>query len=171
MHTTRIKPADTSVDIARAQAEAQIIASRGKVTTLYQLLLHNPEIARGWECLLTAIRRKSSLSPFLREMVILRIAVLNDAMYEFEAHTPFALEAGLTPVQLAALKAPRPQGFTETEQQVLDYCDAMTREVNVSDGIFKPISARFDETVIMELTVTIAAYNMVSRFLEAMHVR
>jgi 4-carboxymuconolactone decarboxylase len=171
MHTTRIAPADTAADTARKAAEAQIVASRGKVTTLYQLLLHNPEIAKGWESLLTAIRRKASLSPFLREMVILRIAVLNNAMYEFEAHTPFALEAGLSGEQITNLKATRPSGFSDEELQVLHYCDAMTRDVDVSDEIYQPIGALFDETTIMELTVTIAAYNMVSRFLEAMHVR
>jgi AhpD family alkylhydroperoxidase len=43
--------------------------------------------------LLTAVRNRSSLPADLRELVILRVAVLNRAPFEFDAHLPRARKA------------------------------------------------------------------------------
>jgi 4-carboxymuconolactone decarboxylase len=171
MTDMRLSPAspDTSPS-TRASAE-QIMASRGKISPLYQLLLHSPPIASGWEALLTAIRQKCKLAPALRELVILRIAVLNKAPYEFEAHAPIARAAGLSDAKIQALNSNALDAFDARELLVLEYCDAMTQNIHVPDALYTRIKQAFDETGIVELTATIAAYNMVSRFLEALHVR
>lgn len=167
----RLIPATSSMSVAASQAEAQILKSRGKVSPLYQLLLHSPPIASGWESLLTAIRQKCALAPALRELVILRVAVLNEAPYEFEAHAPIARDAGISAEKIAALQSGSTAPFDERERLALEYCDVMTREVHVTDALFARVRQHFDETGVVELTATIAAYNMVSRFLEALHVR
>ena len=69
-----------------AAQEAQIAAARGRVSPLYQVLLNSPPIAHGWEQMLSAVRNHNSLPASLRELVILRVAVLNRAPYEFDAH-------------------------------------------------------------------------------------
>src|ERR1700739_3061002 len=98
----RIPYADiTNPDIAHLVSE--ITAQRGEVLHLYQMLLHSPAVAEGWLTYLTAIRQKCSLSGALRELVIMRIAILNDAPYEAEQHAPIALRCGVTEAQLAAL--------------------------------------------------------------------
>ncbi|MES2605158.1 MAG: carboxymuconolactone decarboxylase family protein [Pseudomonadota bacterium] len=171
MTDMRLPPAAANASRATTEAEAQIIKSRGKISPLYQLLLHSPPIATGWEALLTAVRRKSALAASLREMVILRVAVLNKAPYEFDAHTPLAREAGLSDAKILALGSGSLQPFDAREILVLEYCDVMTQQIHVSDELFARIRQQFDETGIVELTATIAAYNMVSRFLEALHVR
>jgi alkylhydroperoxidase family enzyme len=45
----------------------------------------------------------------------------------------------------------------------------MTLEIRVPDDVFKLVRA-VDERSIVELTATIACYNMVSRFLEALQI-
>ena len=50
------------------------------------------------------------------------------------------------------------------------YTDAMTREVQVADEVFAQVREHFDAQELVELTATIAGYNLVSRFLEAMQV-
>ena len=79
-----------------AKLEERIKGARGRISPLYTVLLNSPEVASGWEQLFTAIRQKTSVPPALRELVILRIAVLNGADYEFNAHVPHALAAGMT---------------------------------------------------------------------------
>jgi len=56
------------------------------------------------------------------------------------------------------------------ERVVLAYTDAMTREVQVPDAVFAAVRALFDPRGVVELTATIAAYNMVSRFLQALRI-
>lgn len=171
MTDMRLPPAMASASAATAEAEQQILRSRGKVSPLYQLLLHSPPIASGWESLLTAVRRQCQLAPALRELVILRVAMLNKAPYEFDAHTPIAREQGVSDEKIRALQNHITEPFDARELLVLEYCDVMTKDVHVPDVLFARVRQEFDETGVVELTATIAAYNMVSRFLEALHVR
>ena len=77
-----------------AELESRILAERGRISPLYQVLLNSPPIAQGWEQMLSAVRNRNSLPADIRELLILRVAVLNRAPYEFEAHVPHALAAG-----------------------------------------------------------------------------
>jgi alkylhydroperoxidase family enzyme len=151
---------------------ARIKSERGgRLINLYKMLLHNPQIASGWLALFTAIRQQSTLSGRLRELVILRIAVLNGAEYEFKAHVPFALREGLAQAQLDALKAGRtPAGLTAADEAALDYAEAMTRSIRVPDPVFAAVRRHLGEREVLELTATVAGYNLVSRVLETLQI-
>ena len=150
----------------------KIEAERGEVLHLYRMLMHSVPVATGWLGYLTAIRQQCKLSAALRELVIMRVAHINGAPYEADQHKPFALKAGVTPEQLDALAnwQDQPEVYDAVQRDVLAYTDAMTREVHVSDAVASAVRAHFDHEQLVELTATIAAYNMVSRFLEAMQI-
>lgn len=166
----RIPYADKNRPDRKALVE-RITRERGSVLHLYAMLLHSAPIGEGWLNYLTAIRQKAGLAGAIREMVIMRVAHLNGAPYEAEQHAPIALKEGMTQAQLDDLADWQPSDqFSPLQRAVLAYTDAMTREIHVSDEIFDAVSGFFDETGIVELTATIAAYNMVSRFLEALQI-
>ena len=143
----------------------------GRILNLYRMLLNSPPVASGWLNLLTAIRQQAILSGRFRELAILRIAIVNGADYEYRAHIPFALKEGASQAQVDALRDWRASDrFDETERAVLAYTDAMTEDVQVSDEVFSAVGSRFNPREMTELTATIAAYNLVSRFLEALKV-
>jgi len=149
----------------------QIIAERGSVLHLYQMLLHSRPVAQGWLNHLTGIRQNTTISGAIREMVIMRIAHLNRAPYEADQHAPIALKEGLSQQQLDALTDWEGSDvFSDVERAVLAYTDAMTRNVQVSDDVFNAVKAHFDARELVELTATVATYNMVSRFLEALQI-
>src|SRR5579863_5116377 len=95
----RIPYADTQRP-ETAELVAQIVKDRGSILHLYQMLLNSPPVAAGWLHFLTAIRRQCSLPGDLRELVIMRIAVLNRAPYEAAQHAPIALQEGISQQQL-----------------------------------------------------------------------
>jgi AhpD family alkylhydroperoxidase len=143
----------------------------GRLLNLYRTLLHSPPIAEGWLKLFTAIRQKGKLPGRYRELAILRVALVNGAQYEYQAHVPFALREGMSQAQLDALEGWRDSpAFDERERSVLAYTDAMTREIRVPDAVFNELRQHFDDRELVELTTTIGGYNLVSRFLEAMQV-
>jgi AhpD family alkylhydroperoxidase len=149
----------------------QIIAERGSVLHLYQMLLQSPAVARGWLNHLTGIRHKSTLAGDLRELVIMRVAVLNRAPYEAHQHAPIALKEGITQEQIDQLDQWESSPlFNDKERAVLAYTDSMTRNVQVPDDIFAAVKKHFEPKQLVELTATIATYNMVSRFLEALEI-
>ena len=149
----------------------QITAERGSVIHLYQMLLHSPSIAQGWLDYLTTIRQKSSLSGDLRELIIMRVAMLNGAPYEADQHAPIALKEGVTQAQLDELENWQSSVlFDPKTKAVLAYTDAMTKLIQVPQNIFEPIKEYFSKQELVEITATIGAYNMVSRFLEALSI-
>ncbi len=169
--TTRVPPIIPGTCAELAAIEASIKAQRGDISLLYQVLLNSAPLADGWERMLTAVRNRSSVPPDIREMVILRVAVLNRAPFEFAAHAPIARKVGVSETKLAALRDPEPgAAFTSLERAVLALTDAMTRDVQVPDALFEPLRAHFDARALVELVATVAAYNMVSRFLEALQI-
>ena len=167
----RIPYADPGNPATKPLAD-RIIAERGSILHLYQMLLNSPPVAEGWLNYLTAIRQKSSLNGAIREMVIMRVALLNHAPYEADQHAPIALKEGMSQAQLDALPdwSAHDELFNPLERSVLAYTDAMTRDVQVPDAVFAAVSAHFDPQGMVELTATVAAYNMVSRFLEALQI-
>lgn len=154
-----------------AEVEARILAERGRISLLYQALLNSAPIAAGWEAMLTAVRNRTGVPADLREMIILRVAVLNDAAFEFDAHVPHALKAGFPQHKIDALRSPIPDAvFTEDEQLLLELTDRMTRDIKVPADLMARVNARHDPQGVVELVATVAAYNMVSRFLVALNI-
>ncbi|QNP76154.1 carboxymuconolactone decarboxylase family protein [Streptomyces roseirectus] len=145
----------------------------GHLTPLDETLLHSPPVADGWNTLLGAIRTQTLLDADIRELAILRVAALNGAAYEWDAHQPVALRAGLSRHQTDALRGAAEDAaplLTPAQRCALAYTDAMTRAVDVPDEVFDRLRSHFDDRRIVELTAVIATYNLVSRFLVALHV-
>ncbi len=154
-----------------AKIEAGILAERGRISLLYQVLLNSAPIAAGWEAMLTAVRNRTGVPADLREIVILRVAVLNEADFEFDAHVPHALKAGVAQETIDALRDAVPgEVFNEEERLLLELTDRMTRDVKVPEELMDRINARHDPQAVVEIVATIAAYNMVSRFLVALNI-
>jgi AhpD family alkylhydroperoxidase len=169
--TTRIAPITPGSRPELAAIEGSILAERGEILLLYRVLLNSAPLAAGWEQLLTAVRNRSSLPAQLRELIILRVAVLNRAPFEFDAHLPVARKSGVSEAKITALRAEEiGDAFTSLERAVLTLTDTMTRNVQVPDAQFEPLRAHFDARGLVELVATVAAYNMVSRFLEALNI-
>ena len=167
----RIQEVEPGTRPELAEIEANILKERGRISHLYRTLLNSPEIAKGWEALLTAVRNRSSLPASLKELMILRVAVLNRAQYEFEAHRPHAIQAGVTEEQINIVQQDKiTSGFTEVEILVMEFTDVMTRDIQVPDALYDSVKKHFNDREILEVVTTIAAYNMVSRLLNALHV-
>lgn len=156
-----------------AEVEASIRAERGgEIAVLYQALLNSPAIASGWEKMLTAVRNRTHVPADLRELIILRIAVINRAQFEFDAHAPIARRSGVSEAKIDGLRGwPATHSvFGDDERLVLELTDHMTRDVDVPEGVITRVRARFGEQELVEFVATVAAYNMVSRFLVALNI-
>ena len=154
-----------------ATAELLRIRRGGALSTLDRLLLHSPPVAEGWNALLGALRSATTLPADLRELVVLRVAVLNDAEFEWVSHAPIARRAGLTDAQLTALRGdPGAADWSPVQAAVLAFTDASTRDVVVPDEVFAGVRAHLDDRQVVELTAVVGGYALVSRFLVALEV-
>lgn len=169
----RIHPIDEdSRGIDQALLQAVKARRGGKLLNLDRQLLHSPPLARGWNDYMGAVRSRTLLDGGLREMVILLVAVLNRAPYEFTQHAPLALAEGLSKAQIDALAQWRTSVlFDERQRDVLAYAEAMTVQVQVPQPLFDAVRGHLEVRELVELTAVVASYNMVSRFLEALQIQ
>lgn len=160
------------------EAAAKIVARRqGQLLKLDRVLMHAPAVAQGWNAMFGSLRSGLRLvDGRLRELVILRVAVLNRAYYEYFQHYPVLLAEGGTAAEAEALGDWRGEAarelFGERDRTVLAYVDEMTRHVQVqqatADALRAVLPMETAESFVVELTALCAGYNMVSRFLEAL---
>ncbi len=155
-----------------AAAVAELSKARGgQLLNVDKTMLHRPEFARASRELFRVVRTSFELSERLRELVICRVAILTRAKYEYNQHEKLALRAGLTQDELNALRQPGvPVGLDEADTLAIRLTDAMTLDVQVPQGLFDQVRARFSEKLVVELIATIASYNYMSRFLEALDI-
>ena len=149
----------------------RIVANRrGGLLNVYKLLLHSPPLAATWLEHVNAVRWKTQIEGRLREIVIIRIAVLNRIDYVIQQHVPaLALADGVTLAECDALRDWRAsEFFSEKERAALAYTDAMTRDVSVPDAVFTDVHKHFNERELVELTVLIGTYNMHNRVMQAL---
>ncbi|KAJ5924953.1 hypothetical protein N7454_007592 [Penicillium verhagenii] len=175
-------PSDAPADTADIYAR---IAERRNPRPLIPLdlsLLHSPPVADGWNSFIGAIRTRTIVDPGTLELAVCRVAVLTDAIYEWNAHAPLALKGGIKPEQLHACRTLpstvdgdlaqfESSPLTPQQRAVLRYTDQMTLTVKVQDEVFAQLrTVGYNDREIVELTTGIAGYNCVSRVLVALDV-
>lgn len=145
---------------------------RGSLINVYKLLLNSPPLAETWFDHLGAVRWKTQLDGRLREIVIIRIAYVNDVPYVLRQHVPKLAEAeGMIAAECEALKDwEKSDLFDARERAALAFADCMTRDVAVPDDVFDELSDHFDERRIVELAVLIGTYNMHNRVMTALKI-
>jgi alkylhydroperoxidase family enzyme len=169
----RVKLLDENEQPELAQSIAKIKGARGgRLINIYRLMLHSPMLANAWFDLNQAVRYATEIDGQCRELAVIRVAILNDVEYVQRAHGPaYALQEGLTPQQVAAIADWRSSNlFSDRQRALLNYTDAMTREIDVADPVFAELRRHFSERQTVELTMLISAYNMLTRFLKALKV-
>ncbi|MBN3779130.1 carboxymuconolactone decarboxylase family protein [Burkholderia sp. Ac-20345] len=142
----------------------------GELIGIDRVLLRSEPLATGWNELLRRVRADFSLPLVHRELIMLRVAVLNGADFEWNVHYPAYLAAGGTRAQSEALKEAEinSQLFDNAECALIRLTDQSTRQVHVDADVIAELKSHFGERQTVEAVATAAAYNMVSRFLVAL---
>jgi len=146
----------------------------GTLLNLDRQLLYSPALAVAWNRMMGTVRTGLAVPARLREIAICAVATVNGAPYEFHHHAPELLAAGGSEAQVEALgdvdaAATRTDLFKRAELAALRLAVEMTRSVRVGDAVFDEARAALaDDSILVELVATIAAYNMVSRVIVAL---
>jgi 4-carboxymuconolactone decarboxylase len=146
-------PADKMTD-AQKKAVADFAAVRSSAPTgPFSVLLRVPELmdlAFKWR---QHVQARSVLDQRLTELVILMTARHWTQQYEWNAHHPLAITAGLKPDVIAALAdGRRPDGMADDEAILYDLCTELLQHHGVSDATYARALAKFGEAGIVEAT-------------------
>jgi len=134
---------------------------------LVEITYHNPEMHRGFASLSGRVHSASRLPAKLREVVVLRVAALNDAEFEWASHAPAALRSGVTDGELAALRRGDLSGFQGAERAAIEFAGAVEQR-QVDDAAWAAAREHFSEGELVDMTMLAGFYGLASRFVLAL---
>ncbi|HTJ65676.1 MAG TPA: carboxymuconolactone decarboxylase family protein [Alphaproteobacteria bacterium] len=110
----------------------------------------------------------SSLPAEDREVAILRVGYLSNSKYETFQHEAAAKLAGLNEGQIEAIRhgGEHPGVLNETQQAILNFTDDVVKNVRAGDSTLDSVRKLLSDKQVLDLTLLIGLYMMVSRFLE-----
>ena len=107
-------PLDAMSPAQRKVADAILAGPRKSIEGPFNAWLRSPELADRLQRVGEYLRFNTSLDKRLNEMAILMTAQAWGAQYEWFAHYPLAIKAGLDPAIAAAIAAgKKPEGMNE----------------------------------------------------------
>jgi 4-carboxymuconolactone decarboxylase len=134
----------------------------------YNILLRSPVMADRFLKMADYLRFNTSLPRRLNEFAILIQARLWTSQYEWWAHYPLALKAGLPQAVADELKeGKRPSSMQPDEALVYDFCMELSRTHAVSDATFDKAKEMLGEQQVVDLVTLSGFYVMVSMVLNA----
>ena len=152
----------TSAD-QRSAPIREFMARRGELN-LFRLLAHAPAVFAGWAQFVDEILDSTTFNPRMRELIILRVARLQNAPYELTQHTDLARSAGLTERQInAIIDAEDPDdledaGFSPTERTVLDTVTELCTTRHLSEESFAAVHGVLGDEALTELLMIVSCY-------------
>lgn len=146
------------------------LEKRGGLLNIFRALGHSPEALRRFMKFGSYLLEEGKLDPQLRELAILRAGALCRSPYEFSQHISFGRRVGLSDDQIRGTLEPESGLFDAKQMAVLQYAAEMTVAAQVTQATFDAVAAFLDEEEIVELTLVIGYYNLVSRTLNALQV-
>ena len=143
---------DAQLTPEQREAMAAFKSTRGAaVSGPFHPLLRSPELMTRTRAMGDYLRFKSALPPRLSEFVILMTAREWTQQYEWNAHYPIAIKAGLKPEIAAAIAdGRRPTGMADDESALYDLCHELARNQSISDATYERARLLFGEKGIVD---------------------
>jgi 4-carboxymuconolactone decarboxylase len=163
---------DQMTPAQRSIAEAIMNGPRGRMSGPFNTWLRSPVLADRLQKVGEYVRFNTSLDKRVNEMAILMTAQAWGAQYEWYAHAPLAIKAGLDPAIVKAIGAGRkPDKMKDDEAIVWEFTTQLRRDHSVDDATYAKALEKFGEQGIVDLIAVNGYYDVVSMTLNVAHVR
>src|SRR5712675_2094965 len=168
---SQLKLEDTS-GAQHALAERMLKETRVGLGGPWNVMLRSPEMSEGLLSLYNYFRWKTALPQPLVELAILTTAREWSVQFEWFAHYPIALKAGVSPAILADLRVrKRPENMNPEEAAVHDFTVELCRKHAVSDAAFHKAKTLLGEKNVVDLTSLVGTYISVGALLNVAEVK
>ena len=156
-------PADKMTDAQKKAAADFAAVRKTDPTGPFAVMLRVPELmdlAFKWR---EHVQFRSALDQRLTELAIIIAARHWTQEYEWNAHYPLALKAGLKPELITAVEeGRRPSRMAEDEEILYDFCTELQRNHVVSDATYARALAKFGEAGIVEAASLQGYYSLLA---------
>ena len=132
------------------------------VANVYRTYAQHPGLYVPRQVLSEYIRTRSTLSPRVREMLILRIGFLCRSAYEWAAHARAGRAAGLSEDEIRRIAAGPAAGWSADDAALLQAVDDLFADDRVAPATWARLATRFDRRQLLDALITAGGYRMVS---------
>jgi 4-carboxymuconolactone decarboxylase len=143
----------------------------GRVVGPFNLALQSPKIGAAFARLQSTEESKTTLSPRVRQVVILTIGALWRCDYERYAHRAVAHKLGLTPESIDALaEGAAPKDLTEDELLASQVTKRIATDHKLPDDLFRKAQMALGNQGIVDLLILAGCYVTVCSLLNSFEV-
>ena len=169
----RLPEPDPETLTAEQKAIFEDIAAgpRGGVRGPFKMLIYSPDLCTRVQKLGAYVRYDCSVPQRLRELAILITARHLDADYEWHAHVPHALKAGLAASIVEAIRVGEAPAFSEpAEQAVYDFVSELHQTHRVGDATYAAALSELGRQGVVDLVGLLGHYSLIAMTLNVFEV-
>jgi alkylhydroperoxidase family enzyme len=144
---------------------------RPKGLNLLGTFARHPELARAYNTFNGHILFATTITPRQRELLVLRVAALRHADYEWAQHAVLAGDAGISPDEVTAIQNdPEAHEWDPLDRALLRAVDDLVREARLSDPVWTELVRHLDDRQLMDVVFTVGAYEILAMVMRSFDV-
>ena len=141
---------------------------RPKGRNVLGLLAQHPELARAYNTFNGHVQFASTMAPRERELLVLRVAAVRRAPYEWAQHVVQAGDAGLTDDEIDRVaEGPDAPGWSPVDRALLAATDELLADCTITDETWSALAAALDVQQLLDVIFTVGAYETLAMALNA----
>lgn len=150
---------------------APVLADLGTPLNIHNVIARHPALMLSYVDFRNHVVKGSSLTPRQREIVILRVAHLTRAAYEWEHHVVRGRAAGLSDAEIARVRdGAAAEGWSHQEGLLLAAVDDMLARTEIARPTWAAMCAAFSDEVLLDIVFTVGTYHILSTILNTVGV-
>lgn len=139
------------------------IEGRPRALNLLGTFARHPELTRAYHTFNGHLLFTTTLSPRERELLVLRVAAVRDATYEWKQHVLLAGDAGLSPAEIERVaEGPAAPGWSPLDRALLAAVDELIADARIADETWAALATDLDDQQLMDLVFTVGAYDVLA---------
>jgi alkylhydroperoxidase family enzyme len=135
---------------------AQFVPGSARPGNSFRTILNVPELVDHTMSFYRYVSQTSSLTPRIRELLMLRTAWLHGSDVIWRERVPYARQAGLGNDLRRIAEGPSAAGWDPFEANLLRMADQLFRNSFVNDAVFRMMASRYDTCNLMDAGLTVA---------------
>jgi alkylhydroperoxidase family enzyme len=172
LNEPRIKPLPESQWDDETRELLESLRRGGRVFNIFATLGHHPKLLKRWLVFANHILAKSTLPARQREIIILRMAWLSRAEYEWGHHAVIGKDAGLSDDEICRIiTGPDAVGWDSFDATLLRAVDELNTNTKISDSTWNALADRYSTEQLIDFVFTVGEYKLVSMALNTLGVQ
>jgi alkylhydroperoxidase family enzyme len=145
--------------------------SSPKGLNLMGTLAHHPELMTAYNHLISHALYFTTITPRQRELLVLRVAHVRGATYEWAQHVYQASVVGISADEVARIRqGSDADGWTPLERSLLAAADELVAGAGIREATYAALAQELDTQQMMDVVFTVGVYDLLAMVLQTFDV-